>query len=871
MATAPPRSTTIQPLPFSYALTSFTLTNPNSPPSLWTATETSQAILKAESGQDNERLSITVTPTASATQSPSGETVSQVKGLMLNWEPRELNGIIFKTDTPPPKTHSIVTLAMRHRSMKKVEMTFDLRVTSGFSSHLLEKLADRLKFWARRYAIPSSISERRALEIPRPGELPRPRLKTPPGYIEGVTSTMMVYATKKTTTSNATASTIIEPNGELRKEGVEGTGDGEGGTPARVKRKKKILFNGEDEGDYGGESSDDYAEEGEGGAKKKQKPTTITRKKSFGARNGKVEKGKGKENDSMAMHTDGGGEVSDGKKKVPRGYALVTDSEGSEGGGERGGKGKKKKQKRKMVEGIELVDSFDGEWGRKRRSTNRGRVSYAEKGMDDFYESSLDEMDEDSVDTGSTKRKGKRLQDRSPAKPTPRPTQASLPSTSTSKASEPVIPFDGNLVQNRLARDNSDSSALSSPSGSTETSIPPVSLPNQRPHLRIRNEAPAHPGPDYVLRSEFERLERSFQEKLDQISTKLDASLEKPALPNPIPPENPSRVVQNEVTTVDSGTGGGGGPEASNLKILEDRLSDVSNNVDRLLQEFKEMKETMRTSQERPIASGRPEDPGEREARQELHVMEIGDGAARRLSTPTSANTLESRIEGAETRLSDLVTSLRDVNSNVTESFRLFRGYRDTITRVEENVQALLDRNSARPVGLPPLPVPHVPQQPQPAANSTRPPSRTSGRIASAPETELTRRRTATTQSKPRTGSTTLPRSQPSNTGSAAVALSYSPPERTAAPSASPYGTRRKDQVPPHDTATMAPPPPPPIDPVPPIDPIPLIDPVPLSVQEDPAGLEQQRDPELRSMHTRRSAAHEASVLGTDLPASLES
>lgn len=212
MATAPPRSTTIQPLPFSYALTSFTLTNPNSPPSLWTATETSQAILKAESGQDNERLSITVTPTASATQSPSGETVSQVKGLMLNWEPRELNGIIVSTcrfvplslnfkliSSLPPHLFPVqdrhtssqdsldrhsrhetqvdeeyVTFPMLSfsfllprnlrlilvlfRVLTEVEMTFDLRVTSGFSSHLLEKLADRLKFWARRYAIPSSIS-----------------------------------------------------------------------------------------------------------------------------------------------------------------------------------------------------------------------------------------------------------------------------------------------------------------------------------------------------------------------------------------------------------------------------------------------------------------------------------------------------------------------------------------------------------------------------------------------------------------------------------------------------------------------------------------------------------------------------------------
>lgn len=74
----------------------------------------------------------------------------------------------------------------------ELEMELDLRVSAGFRSHLLERFANRLQVWSRTFAIPSNISQERAVELYEAETNAPQRIKTPPGFRPGITSTIAV-------------------------------------------------------------------------------------------------------------------------------------------------------------------------------------------------------------------------------------------------------------------------------------------------------------------------------------------------------------------------------------------------------------------------------------------------------------------------------------------------------------------------------------------------------------------------------------------------------------------------------------------------------------------------------------------------------
>ncbi|GAA6005867.1 hypothetical protein JCM11491_004040 [Sporobolomyces phaffii] len=886
----PPAAT--RPLALSFPLSHFSLTQSDARVRQWSATEHSRATLTTASVP--ERL------------------------------------FLVLADPEPRPNHNDV----------KLVMTFDLHVANGFSSHRLEKLVNRLEYWARTFQIPRRISDKRAIEVPREGDDPIPRVKTPEGWREGVTSTMMCRARP---VPNPSEWADLSAQGSGGGDPPKGQSVGASAAPHRGRsgkgtgkdKGKRRADDNDDDDEYVEDEPAGDSEEGEVPSdgedvtkgKNRARATSVAAKK-MGAT--KSDKAKGKERaDAGANAADpslkikpkprprprprprstGGGEP----KKAPRGYVLETetDSESTEPLADEGAAKRKRKKKEDVAWSPEIVGSAgpskDGQRAR-RQSTVAKSVSYTEKGTDSFEETTNEiEQDEDEDDS-----------DPSEIGSGPPPLKRKRNSGSRSRSMS-------------VSGTASTSTALA-PKRRTK---PKPSLPSGPPSQR-RRERTASPttsegerrrraraNREYRMEDETSPAVQAVQQTIKDVARRLDTvQPQLDALSRVIwsPQRLKSVPLSNTIAEKEGGGGAAGlvGPAVPGARgagsfehdvdFLMNHYSDTRAIVLRLTVDVKELQELVQGTIARsdkgkgkePTRSGmdldedqHPNDVARRVEALESSTTNFEDQRAfyetSLASTSAQITGLEDRIARLEKEKADWLHADEARRRTAQEREQQQKKMhderereriedRERLARLEGSMKTLLERSpSSIAACLPPLPPPppplrnshksrtQSPVRPLHDANilggGAAPPNseplhafplpfsgssssissatRTSARLATAPVTVLSRRRSETTGASP------LPRATSKNPNSK-VRTSQPPVAPSRSNPGSPYGTRGRDRAKTTEPSSQ------------PATPLPA---PPVSMRS-PA----RRDHAIRSMHTRRSAAHESEVLGSLAP-----
>ncbi|GAA5947877.1 hypothetical protein JCM3765_001124 [Sporobolomyces pararoseus] len=539
----------VPPIPYSFAITRLKITNPNKTTTEWEVSDTSRGVLTIE--QDPiQRISVLLTGTSSTVGQDGSP--KQSKSTAVDWAPKDLNAILLETDTPEPKTSSTVTLTLRNTTMTKVELNLDLHQQSGFRNHLLLRLTNRLKTWSLKFQIPSKISDQTVIEIPPPGEIFN-RVKTPPGYREGVSSTMAI----KIGPPPQSQSRQEVSNSPKKKKSTKNKGKGKEITtntfeiqappplplPLPLPSSSSTTKDSKVGGKGKGKEQEQHTEEREVG--KKVDGAAVQSKASKSKKPKSKEKGKGKEEGSVVVDetttsTGGGGAATikksttkaNGTKrassKPPKSkwYRIETESSSSSEGEGAGNKSKKRNSKRSksIFEIEELVDPT-GEGKRTRRqSTIRKSISYAEKGMESFEEEEEDageEEEEESYDENGNEHdppSRKRKRQSSTSNRPRRSTSASVPIASTSKSL---------LTSNSKASKKRQSSAAPPGPKKKRTS---TSTSSKRQKTNHRS-----PSPSSSLASEHSQDEEDSDSTTKKIAIPSQRSREKTCSPSPTP------------------------------------------------------------------------------------------------------------------------------------------------------------------------------------------------------------------------------------------------------------------------------------------------------------------------------------------------